>query len=163
MERKELLKLYLNRYNKAKNRIEALEMTRKAICADAEVPYHSSYSKDVKVQSSPSADGMLCVAIRLEEVNERIDKQRKQLSRLVLDILTILEFLPVDSDERTVLEMKYIQKRSDKAIYSSMYISKSQFYKIRNKAFNTLLRYSKVNKILNKFERELEDAAKLRD
>lgn len=163
MERKELLKEYLNRYNKAKNRIKALEMTIKTICDDAAVPYHSSYNKDVKVQSSPTADGMLYVAIRLEEVYERIDKQRKQLMEIMLDVLDILEFLPIDSDERIVLEMNYIQNRSDKAIYSSMYISKSQFYKIKNKALNALLRYSKVNKILNRFERELEDATKLRD
>jgi ArpU family phage transcriptional regulator len=161
MERKKLLSLYLNRYNKVKNRIKTLRETENAIRADMNSPYQSSYSKDAKVQSSSSADKLPCFLIRIEEINERIYTQQLQASRVVVEIMNILDFLPSESDERNILEMKYIQKKSDKAIYSSMYISKSQFYKLRNRAFEKLLRYAKVNEILDLYERELDNAAKL--
>lgn len=162
MERKKLLSLYLNRYNKAKNRIATLEETEKAIRNDMKSPYQSSYSKDVKVQSSPSADALPSFLIRIEEIRERIRDQQMQSVKLVVEIMNILDFLLTESDERNILEMKYIQKKSDKAIYNSMYISKSQFYKLRNKALDELLRYAKVNQIIDLYERELENAAELR-
>ena len=163
MERKKLLNMYLNRYNKAKNRIATLKETEKAIREDMKSPYQSSYSKDVKVQSSLSADSMPCFLIRLEEINERIREQQMHSARVVVEIMNVLDFLPGESDERNILEMKYIQKKSDKAIYTSMYISKSQFYKLRNRAFDALLRFAKVNDILNQYEKELDNATKLRD
>ena len=163
MERKKLLNMYLNRYNKAKNRIATLKETEKAIREDMKTPYQSSYSKDIKVQSCPSADSMPCFLIRLEEINERIREQQMHSARVVVEIMNVLDFLPGESDERNILEMKYIQKKSDKAIYASMYISKSQFYKLRNRAFDALLRFAKVNDILNQYEKELDNATKLRD
>lgn len=163
MERRELLKLYLNRYNKTKNRIKELDKTYHTILSDAEVPYQSSYSKDTKVRSSSSGNnGMLNILVRLEEIKERIETQKKLLVELAVKIFDVLDFLPVESEWRSLLEMKYIQKQSDKAIYRSLYISKSQFYKLLNQALDELLRYSKVNKILDDFEKELnEDTTKL--
>ena len=156
MERRELLKLYLNRYNKAKNRMAALDKTYKTILADAKVPYQSSYSKDTKVQSSSSGEGMVSVIIRLDEIRERMEDQRKELSSLTLEFFDVLDFLPTESEGRSLLEMKYIQQQSDVSIYRSMYISKSQYYKLLNQTLDKLLRFSKVNEILNNYEKKMQ-------
>jgi hypothetical protein len=109
MTQRALLKLYLNRYNRAKNRRSELENTYSVIEEDSKVPYKESYKKTTRVQSSNGSSGTIEIVIKLDEIRKRIDDQSMLMSKLIIEIFNILDFLPTESEGRSLLELRYIQ------------------------------------------------------
>lgn len=156
MSKKELLKQYLNRYNKAKNRIKELEALQKQLRRDAGCPKSPSDSTSPKVQSNSISGGAAEFALRIVEIDERIARQKVQLSTLLSEILDVFDYLPLESDERAVLELKYIQDKREKFICKTRYISRSKYYALCDSAIKKLLKYQRINNILKKYSEELK-------
>ena len=154
MNKKELLKQYLNRYSKAKNRIRELEAMQKQLRADAECP-RSPSDNSPKIQKNSVSRGAAEFALRIVEIDERISNQKKQLSTLLSEILDVFDYLPLESDERAVLELRYIQGRREKFICKTRYISRSKYYSLCDNAIKTLLKYQRISEILKKYSEEL--------
>lgn len=156
MSKKELLKQYLNRYNKAKNRIKELEALQKQLRRDAGCPKSPSDSTSPKVQSNSISGGAAEFALRIVEIDERIARQKVQLSTLLSEILDVFDYLPLESDERAVLELRYIQDKREKYICKTRYISRSKYYALCDSAIKKLLKYQRINNILKKYSEELK-------
>lgn len=157
MSKKELLKQYLNRYNKAKNRIKELEALQKQLRKDAGCPKSPSDSTSPKVQSNNISGGAAEFALRIIEIDERIARQKVQLSTLLSEILDLFDYLPLESDERAVLELRYIQDKREKFICKTRYISRSKYYALCDSAIKKLLEYQRINNILEKYSEELKE------
>lgn len=155
MNDKELLKQYLNRYNKAKNRIKELEALQKQLRGDAGYLQSTGDSVSVKIQSNSVSGGAAAVALRIVEIDERISDQREQLSTLLGEILDIFDYLPLESDERAVLELRYIQNMREKCICKTRFISRSKYYSLCDSAIETLLKYQRITNILRRYGEEL--------
>ena len=156
MSKKELLKQYLNRYNKAKNRIKELEALQKQLRRDAGCPKSPSDSTSPKVQSNSISGGAAEFALRIVEIDERIARQKVQLSTLLSEILDVFDYLPLESDERAVLELRYIQDKREKFICKTRYISRSKYYALCDSAIKKLLKYQRINNNLKKYSEELK-------
>lgn len=156
MSKKELLKQYLNRYNKAKNRIKELEALQKQLRRDAGCPKSPSDSTSPKVQSNSISGGAAEFALRIVEIDERIARQKVQLSTLLSEILDVFDYLPLESDERAVLELRYIRDKREKFICKTRYISRSKYYALCDSAIKKLLKYQRINNILKKYSEELK-------
>lgn len=156
MSKKELLKQYLNRYNKAKNRIKELEALQKQLRRDAGCPKSPSDSTSPKVQSNSISGGAAEFALRIVEIDERIARQKVQLSTLLSEILDVFDYLPLESDERAVLELRYIQDKREEFICKTRYISRSKYYALCDSAIKKLLKYQRINNILKKYSEELK-------
>ena len=156
MSKKELLKQYLNRYNKAKNRSKELEALQKQLRRDAGCPKSPSDSTSPKVQSNSISGGAAEFALRIVEIDERIARQKVQLSTLLSEILDVFDYLPLESDERAVLELRYIQDKREKFICKTRYISRSKYYALCDSAIKKLLKYQRINNILKKYSEELK-------
>lgn len=156
MSKKELLKQYLNRYNKAKNRIKELEALQKQLRRDAGCPKSPSDSTSPKVQSNSISGGAAEFALRIVEIDERIARQKVQLSTLLSEILDVFDYLPLESDERAVLELRYIQDKREEFICKTRYISRSKYYALCDSAIKKLLKYQRINNNLKKYSEELK-------
>lgn len=156
MNKKELLKHYLNRYNKAKNRIKELEALQIQLRQDAGCPKSPCDSSSPRVKNNSVSGGAAEFALRIVEIDERIMNHKKQLSMLLSEILDVFDYLPLESDERAVLELRYIQDKREKFICRTRYISRSTYYSLCDKALQKLLSYQRINEILKKYDEELK-------
>jgi hypothetical protein len=158
MSRKELLKRYLSRYNKARSRIKELEALRRQIERDAGSPKSPSDGSSPRVQTNSVSGGAAEFALRIVETDERIIAQKAQLSVLLSEILDVFDFLPLESDERAVLELRYLQDKKVPYICKTRYISRSTFYALCDKGIKELLKSQKIIKTLKRYEKELKDS-----
>ena len=109
-----------------------------------------------KVQSNSISGGAAEFALRIVEIDERIARQKVQLSTLLSEILDVFDYLPLESDERAVLELRYIQDKREKFICKTRYISRSKYYALCDSAIKKLLKYQRINNILKKYSEELK-------
>ena len=156
MNKKELLKQYLNRYSKAKNRIKELEDLQQQLRQDAVCPKSPGDSTSPKVQSNSISGGAAEFALRIVEIDERITKQKEQLSTLLSEILDVFDYLPLESDERAVLELRYIQGKREKFICKTCFISRSKYYMLCDSAIKKLLKFQRIHNILKNYSEELK-------
>jgi len=154
MNNEKYLKLYLERYVKAKRRLKELEETHKVILNDSNSPqYGAGYKEFPRVMSSSVSVGAASFSIKLSDVEERIAVQKDRLRFLILETLEILDFLPADSNERSALELFYIQDKKVSYCCYSMCVSRTTFFDIKKKALNDLLKYEKVKQLISDYEK----------
>ena len=155
MTKKELLKRYLNRYNKAKNRIKELEKLLVQLREDGAFP-QSPGSSPTRIQSNSVGNGTAEFALRVVEIEEWINSQKRQLSTLLGEILDVLDYLPLESDERAVFELRYLGGKREVFICKARYISRSTYYTICGRGIKELLQYKRIDEILNNYENDLK-------
>lgn len=108
------------RYRKAKQLIDILVNRRKKIIYEMNNPYVSSDISGLP-KSNNICTGAAGYIYRQAEIEERIDDQINTANDILINIMDILALLPLDSDERSVLELKYIDGYSDKEIIKIKY------------------------------------------
>lgn len=155
MTKKELLKRYLNRYNKAKNRIKELEKLLVQLREDGAFP-QSPGSSPTRIQSNSVGNGTAELALRVVEIEERINSQKRQLSTLLGEILDVLDYLPLESDERAVFELRYLGGKREAFICKARYISRSTYYRLFDSGYKALLQYRRIGEILSNYSDKLK-------
>ena len=108
------------------------------------------------IQSNTVGCGAAEFALRLVEIDERIAEQKRQLSSFIGEIMDVLDYLPLDSDERSVFELRYLRNKKEAVICKTRFISRSTYYTICNRGIKTLLKYQRINELLCKFEDDLK-------
>lgn len=51
------------------------------------------------------------MSFRISEVEDRIEEQREEMAKAVLNVIDLIDVLPANSTERTVVEMRHIDCR----------------------------------------------------
>lgn len=115
------LKRYLCRYFKAKERTTILQDRLEAI------------------RRKGGQDGALAECVRLQAAEEE---------RLAVDIQAIIGLLPIDSTERTILELRHIDCKPWREIREAIHYAKTPCFNYYNKGLDTLLNNEKVRGIL---------------
>lgn len=155
MSNKELLKLYLNRYNNAKNRIKELEIIQEQLENDAEFSSRVDNTSSLRVQNNSLSESTAVFAIRITEIEDRIRMQKQHLSKVVIEILDIFDYLAPESEERSILELKYIRNKTVDDICEARYVSRGKYYMIYDRALSKLLEFKRVDVILEEYRNEL--------
>lgn len=99
----------------------------------------------------PKKDNGTAVLIRIEEISERINSQIDILGQKLDDIMSILDFLPVDSQERGIMENLYIDRWGWDKVCKENHISRSQAKRYWKSGLYCLLEFPKVREILKNF------------
>ena len=71
--------------------------------------------------------------------------------------MDILEYLPEDSAERTVCELRYIDRMAMEEVADEVGLSRSGCYKVHDSGIMTLLKQSRVKKIIEENRLEYLD------
>lgn len=88
------------------------------------------------------------------DIAARIEQQQEQLTRILNDIMDVIDILPPNSPGRTVIEMRHIDCMSWTKIADSLYMSRSNAFNCYESALDDLLNHKSVNEKIKKISRK---------
>lgn len=155
-EEAELLKQYLGQYFKCKGKKARLEARRASILREFNNPL-SGVKCDGMPKGNNISVGSASLALKLDEIDTRILQQKNSAAKILLEVMSVLEFLPESSTERDVLEARYIDCYKWSRACRELHMSRSCANDYMKDGLNKLLTFKKVQKILEEFKQRLED------
>ena len=106
---REAVKGYLQQYHDAKTKKRILEERHRTLSADLRDPgVGSAYRTMPTGKKQAREGGAVSLVYRIAEVEDRIAKQRDAMAKAVLHVMDMIDLLPQNSTERTVVEMRHI-------------------------------------------------------
>lgn len=150
-----LLNQYLSQYRRCIERKKTLERRRNDIIQEFENPL-SGVSYDGMPHGSGAGVGCAALSFRLDEINTRIKEQMDKSIKILTEIMDIIEFLPENSMERTIIEHRYIDRLSWGQICKIEHISRTPGTRYWRKGLYELLEFKKVQRIVKEYKGELE-------
>lgn len=151
LDERVLLKKYLGQYYSARNKKRQLESRLQAFRQDMVGTRGMQYSPVPHSQTNSVGDGPASMVIRVVEIEEQIKSQKEEMANAMLNVMKMMDFLPADSTERTVLEYRHIDCLSWKQITREMHMTRTPCNKYYNAGLDKLLTFKKVHKILQEF------------
>ena len=82
---------------------------------------------------------------------DRIESQKAEMAKTMLNVMKIMDFLPTDSTERSILEYRHIDCLSWKQVCKEANMTRTPCNKYYNAGIDKLLTYKKVQSILQEF------------
>lgn len=150
---REAVKEYLQQYHDAKMKKQILEERHRTLSADLRDPgVGSAYRTMPKAKKQAREGGAVSLVYRISEVEDRIDQQREAMAKAVLHVMDMIDILPQNSMERTVVEMRHIDCKPWDKIAREIYMSRSAVFNYYNAALDKLLEFKRTRKLLEDFQ-----------
>ena len=143
-ELKVTLKKYLGQYYRAKIKRKQLENRLKNFREEMSRTQGVKYSPVPGGQSGSQLSSTENAVMRAMEIEERIVKQQAQVQAAMLAVMEFMDFLPIDSVERSILEYRYIDCMGWKRIYKEICMTKTPCFKYYNQGIDKLINKSEV-------------------
>ena len=150
-ELKVTLKKYLGQYYRAKIKRKQLEIRLKNFREEMAGTQGVKYSPVPVGQSGCATSKTEDYVVRALEIEDRIMKQQVEVQRAMLAVMEVMDFLPIDSVERSVLEYRHIDCLPWKFIIARMSYSKASCHNYYNAGIDMLLGCAKVQETLQKY------------
>lgn len=150
-EQKLLLKQYLGQYYYAKMKKKQLEARLRTFRENMLGTKGMQYSPVPRSQTNSVGDGPATQVIRAMEIEDRIESQKAEMVKTMLNVMKIMDFLPTDSTERSILECRHIDCLSWKQVCKEVHLSRSSANDYYDKGINKLLEYKKVQVTIQEF------------
>lgn len=155
-EKEELLNEYLNQYQKCINRKRALERRKEEIIKEFEDPL-TGMGLDGMPKGSSSGIGCAAISFRLDAIEIQIKDQIEKTTKTLTDVMTVIDCMPQDALERSIIENKYIDRAGWKRICKENNVSRSPATRYWKKGLHDLIELEKVEKILQEYQEAKED------
>lgn len=149
-----LLDQYLSQYRRCLGRKKTLENRRLEIEREFYSPL-SGINYDGMPHGSGTNMGCAALSFKLDEINTRIKEQSSKSVKILAEIMDIIEFLPENSTERSIVEHKYIDRKSWNQICKIEHLSRTPATRHWRKGLYHLLEFKKVQQILHEYEKGL--------
>lgn len=152
---REAVKEYLQQYHMARERRRMLERRHDVLARELRPPAPGSTYMTMPA-SHPAADseGAVSVVFRLAEVEDRIEAQRAAMGRAVTMVMDLIDLLPENSMERTVVELRHIDCKKWERICKEVHMSRSRVNDYYNAALDTILSNKRAQKLVQDFEQD---------
>ena len=141
---------------RAHKRKKQLEKRLLEIKAEENMPI-GGLGYDPLPRGSSIGPGAAGIIFKLDEIEERILKQKASIQRAIIQVMDILEYLPEDSIERNVCELRYIDRMPMEEVADEVGLSRSGAYKVHDGGIQILLKQSRVRKIIDAHRLEYLD------
>ena len=136
---REAVKEYLQQYHAAREAKRLLERRHDDLVRELKTPPMGSTYRTMPTSKPPAnTEGSVSVVFRLAEVEQRIDDQREAMGKAVLNVMDMIDLLPMGSTERTVVEMRHIDCKKWDRIASEIHMSRSRVIDYYNAALDAL-------------------------
>lgn len=164
-KQKSLLKQYLGQYYSAKMKKKQLETRLRNFRANMGGIRGMEYSPVPRSQTNKVGDGAASEVIRAMEIEERIKQQQAEMNTAMLNVMKLMDYLPVDSTERLMLEYRHIDCLGWKQVAKETSYSRQSCINYYNAGIEKLLTFKKVQKMITDFStsKEGEQPMKLLD
>lgn len=151
-EDKAALKKYLSQVYLARKRKRQLEERLKYIKQEVTGPIGGKGYSPLPNHGSTISAGAASYVYRLAEIEQRIYDQRDQVEMSILKVMDIMDFLPEQSTERMILELRYVDCKRWEQITKEMNLTRTPCNDYFNKALELLLSFRKVQKIVQEIQ-----------
>ena len=149
---REAVKEYLQQYHDAKVKKRILEERHRTLSAELRAPgVGSTYRTMPTAKRQAREGGAVSLVYRISEVEDRIDQQREAMAKAVLHVMDMIDILPQNSMERTVVEMRHIDCRGWDKIAEALYMSRSNVFNYYNAALDKILENKRNRKLLEEY------------
>ena len=148
---REAVKEYLQQYHTAVRKKRILEERHRTLSSELRAPSTGSAFRRTPPVKPGKTDGPVSVVFRIAEVEERIEGQREEMARAVLNVMDLIDVLPANSTERTVVEMRHIDCRGWDKIAEALYMSRSSVFNHYNAALDKILENKRNRKLLEEY------------
>lgn len=156
---REAVKRYLQQYHAAMKKKRILEERHRVLSSELRAPSTGSMFRLTPPKKPAKTDGSVSVVFRISEVEDRIEEQREEMAKAVLSVMDLIDVLPANSTERTVVEMRHIDCRPWDKIAETLYMSRSNVFNYYNAALDQILENKRNRKLLEEYmARERERA-----
>lgn len=147
-----ILKRYLGQYHRARTKQRVLQERLQEIREELKHPSVGAAPLGGVGSKSNVSAGAAALVFREAEIEDRIRRQAELEAAAITNIMDILDFLPADSTEKFILELRHIDCKSWSEIARTVHLTRSPCNEYYNKGLNKLLTFKKVHVILSEFE-----------
>lgn len=148
---RESVKEYLQQYHAAVGKKRILEERHRVLSSELRAPSTGSAFRLTPPTKPTKTDGSVSVVFRISEVEDRIEEQREEMAKAVLNVMDLIDVLPANSTERTVVEMRHIDCRGWDKIAEALYMSRSNVFNYYNAALDKILENKRNRKLLEEY------------
>ena len=148
------LNQYLYQYKDCIKTKKNLLRRREEIKAELKSPLAAVQTEKLQTGKGKRHDRSVDILFRLDEIAERIQGQIDTAERKLNDIMSMMDFLPVDSLSRSIMENLYIDRWGWEKVCKENHISRSQAKRYWKQGLYTLLNMEKVKEIVKGFKGE---------
>ena len=149
---REAVKEYLQQFHMARERKRILERRHDNLVRELKAPaLGSAYRTMPTKRTQANSDGAVSVVFRIAEVEDRIDEQREAMERTVLQVMDLIDLLPQNSIERTVVELRHIDCKKWERICQEVHMSRSRVNDYYNAALEIILENKRARRLVDRF------------
>lgn len=142
-----VLEWMLGQYVRAKRRKKQLEVRLLEINAERDSPI-GGQGYDPLPRSGGNNEGAAGILMKLADIEDRIYEQKAKADKSMVNVATILNFLPEESMEREICELRHIDGHEWGEIAEGIPMSKSQCHRIHKAAMCELLEFNYVKELV---------------
>lgn len=147
-----ILNRYLYQYKDCIKRKKGLERRRTEIRKEFNPIKSPSLDGMPRVGNSIGESSATAIVYRLDEMDIKINEQINQATRILSDIINIIELLPENSLERLIIENRYIDRMEWEKVCKENHASKSKVKRYWKKGLYELLEFKRVKQILKEYK-----------
>lgn len=142
-----VLEWMLGQYVRAKRRKKQLEVRLLEINAERDSPI-GGQGYDPLPRSGGNNKGAAGILMKLADIEDRIYEQKAKADKSMVNVATILNFLPEESMEREICELRHLDGHEWGEIAEGIPMSKSQCHRIHKAAMYELLEFNYVKELV---------------
>lgn len=146
------LNQYLYQYKDCIRSKKNLMQRREEIKAELKNPLSAVQTEKLSSGKSKKNDSSVDILFRIDEIAERIQGQIDRAERKLNDIMNLLDYLPVDSLSRAIMENLYIDRWGWDKVCNENHISMSQAKRYWKQGLYKMLEFEKVKIIVKSFK-----------
>ena len=154
---KEELKDFLNQYRRCKARERQLKERHKTLTSELKDPGMGSPYHTMPRSGGTNPESSVSVVFRIAEIETRIDDQRGKNAKAMLNVMDAIEYLPPDSIERSIMELRHIDLKGWVQIEREIYLSRSRCFEYYDQGLEVLLTYPRIKKLLAQYICQVDD------
>lgn len=156
-EKIDILKWMLGQIYRAEKKKRQLDERLQNIADKREAPIGGAGYKPLPRSTSENGDGAASILFKLSDIEERIYAQKEEIEKAIVRVMDIIEYLPPDSLEREICELRHIDMKPWQEIQDEIPMSRSQCNKRYNKALNMLLNNGRILRMVEDSEEDYTD------
>ena len=156
-EKADVLKWMLGQIYRAEKRKKQLDERLVRIAEERDAPIGGVGYRPLPRSSSGEGNGAASIILKMSDIEERIYTQKEEVEKAIVRVMDILDYLPQDSLEREICELRHIDMKPWKDIQESIPMSRSQCNKRYNKAIEMLLNKGRIERMIEENEEAYTD------